>query len=159
VYHVTFSTRNGFCFAAWRRKQAPKTSRLEAALGLRPIDCRTPLLLADEFVNKLINEKLEMDHDLVYYKSSDGFKFAFLSCPFVLNTATKSLALFYDNRLRMISERRVAIVQSLFSANISLPYLRLSVRRDHIVEDALNRVSWLLKLSSYFNQFTAASVA
>jgi len=41
----------------------------------------------------------------------------------------------------MISERRSAILSSLMHGRQLIPYLRLRVRRDHIIDDALVGVS------------------
>merc|ERR1712025_598461 len=65
-------------------------------------------------------------------------KFSFMSHPFILNPATKAQALYYDNRIRMYSERRMNLFQSMMAGAFQPnPYLKLQIRRDHIVEDAL----------------------
>jgi ubiquitin-protein ligase E3 A len=56
--------------------------------------------------------------------------------PFILTPATKMMGLYFDNRIRMYSERRISILQSV-TGQPSNPYLRLKVRRDHIIDDAL----------------------
>lgn len=63
--------------------------------------------------------------------------FSFMLYPFVLQPATKMQGLFYDNRIRMYSERRQALFQTFLSGTPSAPYLRLRVRRNHVVHDAL----------------------
>jgi len=61
-----------------------------------------------------------------------------MSHPFILNPATKAQALYYDNRIRMYNERRMNIFQSMMAGAFQPnPYLKLEVRRDHIVEDTL----------------------
>ena len=60
--------------------------------------------------------------------------------PFVLTPATKSLGLYYDSRIRMYHERHLAIVHNLVHGE-GQPYLRLRVRRDFLIEDALIEVS------------------
>lgn len=55
---------------------------------------------------------------------------------FILTPATKTLGLYFDNRIRMYSERRISFIQSV-AGQPSNPYLRLKVRRDHIIDDAL----------------------
>ena len=67
-------------------------------------------------------------------------QFSFINHSFLLNTATKSLAMYYDSRIRMINERRTAIVNSLIHGSPHAPYLRLRVRRDHLIDDALVEV-------------------
>ena len=52
------------------------------------------------------------------------------------------MAMYYDNRIRMISERRSAIISSIIhGGGQPMPYLRLRVRRDHLIDDALVGVS------------------
>jgi ubiquitin-protein ligase E3 A len=60
--------------------------------------------------------------------------------PFILTPATKMMGLYFDNRIRMYSERRISILQSV-TGQPSNPYLRLKVRRDHIIDDALVEVN------------------
>ena len=68
---------------------------------------------------------------------------------FILTPATKVVALYYDSRIRMYSERRLSIFQH---ANLYVgdnngagpnPYLKLKVRRDHLIGDALVEVIFL----------------
>lgn len=59
--------------------------------------------------------------------------------PFILTPATKTLGLYYDNRIRMYSERRISFFQTAVGQPTN-PYLKLKVRRDHIIEDALVEV-------------------
>lgn len=70
-----------------------------------------------------------------------GKKFAFLKYPFILTAATKSLGLYYENRIRMYSERRVSLLHAVVGAAPPMPFLRLKVRRTHIIDDALVEVS------------------
>lgn len=56
---------------------------------------------------------------------------------FILTPATKTLALYYDNRIRMYSERRLSIFHPQVAGNSPNPYLKLKVRRDKIIDDAL----------------------
>jgi len=112
-------------------------------LNLSPLDVRVPLIPLDEFYNEPLNETIEMDRDFAYWKMpdhnfSEKTKFSFMSHPFILNPATKAQALYYDNRIRMYSERRMNLFQSMMAGAFqSNPYLKLQIRRDHIVEDAL----------------------
>lgn len=114
---------------------------MSAALEISTLDVRQPLIPLEEFYNEPLNETIEMDKDYACWKmagESPGYekrKFAFMAHPYILNPATKAQALYYDNRIRMYSQRRNNLIQSMMG--ISTPYLRLQVRRDHIVEDAL----------------------
>lgn len=103
-------------------------------------DCRQPLVKYQEFVNDPLNDQIEVDRDYTYYKHEKGTKFSFLKYNFILSTVTKSMGLFYDNRIRMYSERRLTILYSLVRGEQGTPYLKLKVRRDHLIEDALVNV-------------------
>ncbi|XP_065170109.1 ubiquitin-protein ligase E3A isoform X2 [Atheta coriaria] len=109
---------------------------LALELGVHPLDCRKPLIPLTEFYNEPLSDAVEVDKDFSNYKSPSPNKFSFLLYPFILTPATKALGLYYDNRIRMFSERRFSFLQSV-SGNPSNPYLKLCVRRDHIVDDAL----------------------
>ena len=110
-------------------------------LKIDMLDCRKPLVKYEEFVNEPLNEQIEVDRDFTYFKNDAQGKFSFLKYNFVLSTATKSMGLFYDNRIRMYSERRLTLLYSLVRGQHATPYLRLKVRRDHLIEDALVNVS------------------
>jgi len=125
--------------ASRKRYHDPISEELE----LSPLDVRVPLIPLDEFYNEPLNETIEMDRDFAYWKMpehnfSEKSKFSFMSHPFILNPATKAQALYYDNRIRMYSERRMNLFQSMMAGAFQPnPYLKLQIRRDHIVEDAL----------------------
>ncbi|EDO40462.1 predicted protein [Nematostella vectensis] len=106
-------------------------------LQLLSMDCRQPLIDYEEFVNEPLNDQIEVDRDFTHFKSEQQGRFSFLSHNFLLSTATKSLGLFFDNRVRMYSERRLTLLYSLVRRQQPTPYLRLKVRRDHLIEDAL----------------------
>lgn len=124
-----------------RNKKGPRVDPLETELGIKTIDCRRPLIPFEEFINEPLNDVLEMDKDYTFFKVETENKFSFMTCPFVLNAVTKNLGLYYDNRIRMYSERRITVLYSLVQGQQLNPYLRLKVRRDHIIDDALVRVS------------------
>lgn len=124
-----------------RNKKGPRVDPLETELGVKTIDCRKPLIPFEEFINEPLNDVLEMDKDYTFFKVETENKFSFMICPFILNAVTKNLGLYYDNRIRMYSERRITVLYSLVQGQQLNPYLRLKVRRDHIIDDALVRVS------------------
>lgn len=73
---------------------------------------------------------------------------------FILTPATKVIALYYDSRIRMYSERNSSLY-SLFNYlgdgnDVLRPDLKLKVRRDNIVNDALIGVSWVVGLGLKF---------
>lgn len=109
------------------------------------LDCRHPRLPFSEFYNEPLSDAVEMDKDFANYKSNEGdvgpnSKFSFMRYAFILTPATKTLGLYYDNRIRMFSERRMSFLQTVVGQPTN-PYLRLKVRRDHIIDDALVEVS------------------
>lgn len=122
---------------------------LARELAVQSIDCREPLVAFEEFVNESLSDAIEMDKDYTHYRAAmipeaaqPAYKFSFMLHPFLLTTAVKNLGLFYDNRIRMISERRASVLQNIYDGGqaISLPYLRLHIQRDQIVNDALVNV-------------------
>lgn len=77
-----------------------------------------------------------------------GNHFSFMLYSFILTPATKVIALYYDSRIRMYSERNSSLY-SLFNYlgdgnDVLRPDLKLKVRRDNIVNDALIGVSWVV---------------
>ncbi|MEE6470523.1 hypothetical protein FKM82_008991 [Ascaphus truei] len=126
-----------------RNKKGPRVDALETELGVKTIDCREPLIPFEEFVNEPLNDVLEMDKDYTFFKVETENKFSFMTCPFILNAVTKNLGLYYDNRIRMYSERRITVLYSLVQGQPMNPYLRLKVRRDHIIDDALVRLEMI----------------
>ncbi|XP_044526348.1 ubiquitin-protein ligase E3A isoform X2 [Gracilinanus agilis] len=126
-----------------RNKKGPRVDPLETELGVKTIDCRKPLIPFEEFINEPLNDVLEMDKDYTFFKVETENKFSFMTCPFILNAVTKNLGLYYDNRIRMYSERRITVLYSLVQGQQLNPYLRLKVRRDHIIDDALVRLEMI----------------
>ncbi len=124
-----------------KEKNQPKEDPIEKELGVCALDCRRPLLPWDDFVNEPLCDHVEMDKDYTYYKSENESKFSFMTHSFLLTTAVKNLGMYYDNRIRMMNERRASLLQSLVHGAPTTPYLRLRIRRDHIIDDALVAVS------------------
>ena len=118
----------------------PKEDPLGKELGINPLDCRKPLIPWEEFVNDLVSDGIRMEKDYANYKT-DGDKFSFLGHPFLLTTALKNLGMYYDSKIRMVNERRVSLLQSLVNGAPTVPYLRIRIRRDHVIDDALVNVS------------------
>ncbi|MED6275335.1 Ubiquitin-protein ligase E3A, partial [Characodon lateralis] len=124
-------------------KKGPRIDPLEKELGVRPIDCIKPLIPFEDFINESVNDVIEMDKDFTFFKVNAETKFSFQSCPFILSVITKSQGLYYDNRIRMYSERRLTALYSMVQGQQPNPYLRLKVRRDHIIDDALVRLEMI----------------
>ncbi|KAJ0179215.1 hypothetical protein K1T71_004927 [Dendrolimus kikuchii] len=120
-------------------KNSQPDDPLAIELNINVLDARKPCLPFEEFYNELLSDTIEMDIDFGNYKTeiSKGRKFAFLKYPFILTPATKSLGLYYENRIRMYSERRVSLLHAVVGASPPMPFLRLKVRRTHIIDDAL----------------------
>jgi len=117
---------------------------LATELGINVLDCRKPYLPFDEFYNETLSDNVEMDRDYLNYKNmtinnlvASPKNFSFMLYSFILTPATKVLGLYYDSRIRMISERRFNIASSQLGTGLPNPYLKLKVRRDHIIYDAL----------------------
>ena len=125
-----------------KEKSPPKQDPMEKELGINPIDCREPLIPWEDFVNEPLSEQIEMDKDYTNYKASEAeHKFSFMTHSFLLTTAVKNLGMYYDSRIRMLHERRTSLLHSIVHGAPSMPYLRLRIRRDHIIDDALVAVS------------------
>ncbi|XP_034036528.1 ubiquitin-protein ligase E3A-like isoform X2 [Thalassophryne amazonica] len=122
---------------------APLVDPLEKELGVRTIDSRKPLIPFEDFINESLNEVLEMDKDFTIFKVNAESKFSFQSCPFILSPITKHQGLYYDNRIRMYNERRLTALYSMVQGEQPNPYLKLKVRRDHIIDDALVRLEMI----------------
>ncbi|XP_062419391.1 ubiquitin-protein ligase E3A isoform X2 [Pungitius pungitius] len=124
-------------------KKGPPADPLERELGVRPVDSIRPLIPYEDFVNESLNDVVEMDKDFTFFKVNAETKFSFQSCPFVLSVVTKNQGLYYDNRIRMYSERRLTALYSMVQGQQPNPYLKLKVRRDHIIDDALVRLEMI----------------
>ncbi|XP_068449017.1 ubiquitin-protein ligase E3A-like isoform X2 [Clinocottus analis] len=124
-------------------KKGPPADPLQLELGVRPVDGVRPLIPYEDFVNESLNEVVEMDKDFTFFKVNAETKFSFQSCPFILSVITKNQGLYYDNRIRMYSERRLTALYSMVQGQQPNPYLKLKVRRDHIIDDALVRLEMI----------------
>lgn len=122
-------------------RKGPWVDPLQKELDVRPIDCIKPLIPFEDFINESLNEVLEVDRDFTFFKVNEEVKFSFQSCPFILTVFNKSRGLYYDNRISMYSERRRSAFYSMTQDTEPNPFLRLKVRRDHIIDDALVQVS------------------
>ncbi|XP_028901993.1 ubiquitin-protein ligase E3A [Zeugodacus cucurbitae] len=123
---------------------------LEKELGVSSMDCRVPLVPFEEFYNEPLSDAIQMDRDYLSYRnmilslnpSSDDLHFSFMLYSFILTPATKVIALYYDSRIRMYSERNSSLYSLLNSFSDgnevgARPDLKLKVRRDNIIDDAL----------------------
>lgn len=114
-------------------------NELAIELGINVNDCRRPCVAFDDFYNEPLSDAIEMDQDYLNYKNRrlDESKFSFMLYSFILTPATKATALYYDNRIRMFSERRISMFHTDIAGQPPDPFLKLKVRRDQIIDDAL----------------------
>uniref|UniRef100_A0A8C7YPX8 Ubiquitin-protein ligase E3A n=1 Tax=Oryzias sinensis TaxID=183150 RepID=A0A8C7YPX8_9TELE len=124
-------------------KKGPRVDPLEKELGVRTVDSIRPLIPFEDFINESLNDVIEMDKDFTFFKVDAETKFSFQSCPFILSAITKNQGLYYDNRISMYSERRLTALYSMVQGQQPNPYLKLKVRRDHIIDDALVRLEMI----------------
>lgn len=139
-------------------KPSTPDDALSTELLVNVLDCRKPFLSFEEFYNEPLSDAIKMDNDYLNYKNrrvgtfidpllavrsifnlshfAESKKFSFMLYSFILTPATKILALYYDNRIRMYSERRLSIYHTQ-AGQPPNPYLKLRVRRDQIIDDAL----------------------
>lgn len=135
---------------------------LAEELQVNVLDCRKPYIAFEEFYNEPLSDAIEMDNDYLYYKNRQGKlshfietfhslrqryrsfsiilsdnRFSFMLYSFILTPATKQLGLYFDCRIRMYNERRINSFHTQMAGQPSNPYLKLRVRRDHIIDDAL----------------------
>ncbi|XP_076628971.1 ubiquitin protein ligase E3A isoform X1 [Colletes latitarsis] len=120
---------------SWKLSQIPQDP-LAKELGITALDARKPFIPFTDFYNEPLSDAIEMDKDFSYYKCEEPIKFSFMNYAFILTPATKTLGLYYDNRIRMYSERRMSFLQTVVGQPTN-PYLRLKVRRDRLIDDAL----------------------
>lgn len=120
---------------------------LAKELEITHADCREPLVPYEDFVNDTLNENISVEVDYKYKLESDENpqKFSFANYSFVLNTPSKQMSLYMDNRIQMYKERRTSILQTLIHGMPPMPFLRIRVSRDRIIDDALVAVSGFLK--------------
>ncbi|ESO89420.1 hypothetical protein LOTGIDRAFT_218813 [Lottia gigantea] len=114
-----------------------KEDPLGKELSVRASDCRKPLIPFDEFVNDPLNDHIDISTDYAYYRAESDLKFSFVTHNFILTTASKHTSMYFDNRIRMLNERRTSFLQTIIHGAPPMPYLKLNVRRTHVVEDAL----------------------
>lgn len=103
-------------------------------LGVNLLDCRQPPVAFADFYNEPLSDVVEMDRDFAYFAASseappsatnNALKISFMNFPFILTPAAKALGLYYDNRIRMYSERRQSIFNSVMNGQPSNPYLKV----------------------------------
>lgn len=129
-----------------RDSKEPRQTRedpLSKELDISHADCREPLVPYDDFINDTLNENISVEIDYKYKLESEEnpSKFSFANYSFVLNTPSKQMSLYMDSRIQMYKERRSSILQTIIHGMPPMPFLRIRVSRDRIIDDALVAVS------------------
>ena len=119
----------------------PKEDPLGKELKVSFMEIKAPLVPYEDFVNESLNEYINVETDYKYKLETEEGKFSFVNYSFIMNTASKQMSLYMDNRIRMFSERRSSILQTLIHGLPPMPFLRIRVSRDRIIDDALVAVS------------------
>ena len=119
----------------------PKEDPLGKELKVSHMEIKAPLVPYEDFVNESLNEYINVETDYKYKLETEEGKFSFVNYSFIMNTASKQMSLYMDNRIRMFSERRSSILQTLIHGLPPMPFLRIRVSRDRIIDDALVAVS------------------
>jgi ubiquitin-protein ligase E3 A len=66
--------------------------------------------------------------------------FSFLANPFFLVLAKKNLGLYYDNKIKMMRERRNNIMMSLIEGRMPTPYFKIRLTRQNLLSEALSLI-------------------
>ncbi|MCP9258111.1 Ubiquitin protein ligase E3A [Dirofilaria immitis] len=95
-----------------------------------------------ELMNSTLSDNISVQDDFVAYKSyENGHAFSVMpEYSFILTTEVKQRFLYLNNRIRQRSERRQALADAITFGVSMEPYLKLNIRRDNIIRDALDNV-------------------
>ncbi|XP_065570256.1 ubiquitin-protein ligase E3A-like [Artemia franciscana] len=120
----------------------PPPDKLGKELGISVNLCRKGKIPVSEFCNKdlsdIVNEEKEFEYFTKIRDAQEITRFSFLRYEFILTTATKVQALSFDSEVRMGNEQRSTYVRRVvFPDEETNPYCHFTVRRDHLVDDAL----------------------
>ena len=117
---------------------------LRQRIGVHPNDIIEPVIPFDEFINEELNNVINIfsDYESLYRSQS---QFSFFSYPYLLNPANKVEKLFLDNKMAMLHQRRMILLNALINGQhaLELPVLLLAIDRNNIVNDTLTRVSYV----------------
>lgn len=117
-------------------------------LGISVFDCYAPFIPFEEFQNEVLSDAIETDEDFMrcrlFLSNDKSFaanslkNFSFIVHSYILTPSAKTLALFFDSRVKMYTERRSTILQMhLLGSGLQHPYLKVKIRRDFLIDDAL----------------------
>ncbi|KAK2723775.1 hypothetical protein QYM36_002200 [Artemia franciscana] len=141
--------------------KVPPPDKLGKELGISVNLCRKGKIPVSEFCNKdlsdIVNEEKEFEYFTKIRDAQEITRFSFLRYEFILTTATKVQALSFDSEVRMGNEQRSTYVRRVvFPDEETNPYCHFTVRRDHLVDDALKIVSKDSLLSIYERPYSNA---
>lgn len=127
------------------------------------IKINRPKVPFPEFVNDVINNALNVEHDFVSLRypedenDEEFTNFSFFHHPFILNTQKKTVFLFYDSREKQVVLRRRAQLSIILRNEpfLELPYLIINVSRENIIQDTLIQLEMVIQddASSLQKQF------
>lgn len=118
-------------------------------IGISLNDYCEPFIPFEEFQNEVLCDAIEADEDFMRYKTlmsndksftANSLKtFSFIVHSFILTPSAKTLAMFFDSRVKMYTERRTTLLNMHFLGGSAMqhPYLKLKIRRDFLIDDAL----------------------
>lgn len=128
---------------------------LEEILDIRPYDCREAKIPHEQFLNEIVNKFIDIQHDYVEYiqqiqnldqqshQAANTPKkriFSFLANSFCLILSKKNLGLYYDNKIKMMRERRHNIMMSLLEGSMPMPYFKIRLQRSNLLVEALSLI-------------------
>ncbi|GBG90038.1 hypothetical protein CBR_g50131 [Chara braunii] len=92
------------------------------------------------FYNDAVNnDEFNIKEDFRRFKHPERYTFSFCKYPFIYDPSSKSLLLQMESQELMNEEFEGAILQSIF-VEATCPYLVLTVRRSHLVQDTLEQI-------------------
>lgn len=149
------ASEEGSMFADTTNYLNTRLDPVEEILKIHPLDCREPKIPFDQFINEVANKHIDIQHDYVEYvqyiqhleqrnyqfsKPSKKHIFSFLANPFFLVLSRKNLGLYYDNKIKMMRERRNNIMMSLLEGSMPNPYFKMRLTRNNLLVDALSLI-------------------
>ena len=99
-----------------------------------------------EFYNTAVDGlDLVYDYDL-WQKNSAPFSFC--QYPFLISVGSKISIMEIDAKRQMEKEIHDALISMILDKRVSLPFLVLHIRRDHLISDSLNQVGISVPLAA-----------
>eukprot|EP01087_Luapelamoeba_hula_P014211 TRINITY_DN4127_c1_g1_i1.p1 TRINITY_DN4127_c1_g1~~TRINITY_DN4127_c1_g1_i1.p1 ORF type:complete len:793 (-),score=133.70 TRINITY_DN4127_c1_g1_i1:201-2579(-) len=92
-----------------------------------------------EFYNEVLDETLDIKDDFLAWRNKSGFSFC--NYPMVLHPATKAKVLQLESLVQQQLERQATLQRTLFTGQISPPFLPMKIRRLNLIRDTLTEIS------------------